>query len=159
MKLRDLLRGVDVRPSHGDLDAEISAVTADSRLVTSGALFVAVSGMHTDGAKFIDQAIGRGAAAEQQEASEDQRVAGDRPADARPAQVEISGDVGEGDVHGGDVEDDHQLGDEHDEQEDAAALAGGRLGATGSMLVAPTLGRRGCRSGGFPSVMHGRRSL
>jgi UDP-N-acetylmuramoyl-L-alanyl-D-glutamate--2,6-diaminopimelate ligase len=63
MKLRDLLRDVDVRPTHGDLDTEITAVTADSRLVKPGALFVAVPGLQTDGAKFVDQAIAKGAAA------------------------------------------------------------------------------------------------
>jgi UDP-N-acetylmuramoyl-L-alanyl-D-glutamate--2,6-diaminopimelate ligase len=63
MKLRDLLRDVDARPAHGDLDTEITAVTADSRLVKPGALFVAVPGLQTDGAKFVDQAISKGAAA------------------------------------------------------------------------------------------------
>jgi UDP-N-acetylmuramoyl-L-alanyl-D-glutamate--2,6-diaminopimelate ligase len=63
MKLRDLLRDVDIRPAHGDLDTEITAVTADSRLVKPGSLFVAVPGLQTDGAKFVDQAIAKGAAA------------------------------------------------------------------------------------------------
>jgi UDP-N-acetylmuramoyl-L-alanyl-D-glutamate--2,6-diaminopimelate ligase len=63
MKLRDLLRDVPVRATDGDLDVEISSVTADSRLVTPGALFVAIPGLQTDGAKFIDQAIAKGAAA------------------------------------------------------------------------------------------------
>ena len=61
MKLRDVLRGVPVR---GDVpDVEVTAVTADSRLVTPGALFVAIPGLQTDGAKFIDQARAKGAAA------------------------------------------------------------------------------------------------
>jgi UDP-N-acetylmuramoyl-L-alanyl-D-glutamate--2,6-diaminopimelate ligase len=59
MKLRDLLR--DVVPC--DDDTEITAVTADSRLVTPGALFVAIPGLQTDGAKFIAQAMEKGAAA------------------------------------------------------------------------------------------------
>ncbi|MEK6372669.1 MAG: UDP-N-acetylmuramoyl-L-alanyl-D-glutamate--2,6-diaminopimelate ligase [Acidobacteriota bacterium] len=59
MRLRDLLR--DVAPC--DDDTEITAVTADSRLVTPGALFVAVPGLQTDGAKFIDGAIQKGAIA------------------------------------------------------------------------------------------------
>lgn len=58
MRLRDLLR--DVAPC--DDDTEITAVTADSRLVTPGALFVAVPGLQTDGAKFIAQAMEKGAA-------------------------------------------------------------------------------------------------
>src|SRR5947208_8611526 len=61
MKLRDLLRGVPVRGDVADLD--VTAVTADSRLVTPGALFVAIPGLQTDGAKFIAQAHEKGAAA------------------------------------------------------------------------------------------------
>jgi UDP-N-acetylmuramoyl-L-alanyl-D-glutamate--2,6-diaminopimelate ligase len=61
MKLRDLLRDVPVRTS--DLDVEITSVTADSRLAIPGALFVAVPGFKTDGAKFIDSAVSKGAAA------------------------------------------------------------------------------------------------
>ena len=61
MKLRHLLRDVPVRGDVPDLD--IAAVTADSRLVTPGALFVAIPGLQTDGAKFIGQAREKGAAA------------------------------------------------------------------------------------------------
>src|SRR5207302_6682575 len=46
-----------------DLDLEITSVTADSRLVVSGALFAAIPGFKTDGAKFIDAATRKGAAA------------------------------------------------------------------------------------------------
>jgi len=61
VKLRDLLRDVPVR---GDVpDLEVTAVTADSRLVTPGALFVAIPGLQTDGAKFIESAMERGAVA------------------------------------------------------------------------------------------------
>jgi len=61
MKLKDVVRDVPVRS--GDLDVEITSVTADSRLVTPGALFVAVPGFKTDGAKFIESAVSKGAAA------------------------------------------------------------------------------------------------
>jgi UDP-N-acetylmuramoyl-L-alanyl-D-glutamate--2,6-diaminopimelate ligase len=44
-------------------DVEITSVTADSRLVKPGALFVAVPGTAMDGAKFIPQAIDKGAVA------------------------------------------------------------------------------------------------
>ena len=63
MKLRDLLRDVPVRGIDGDLDAEITSVTADSRLVRKGSLFVAIPGTAKDGAQFIPQAIEKGAAA------------------------------------------------------------------------------------------------
>lgn len=63
MRLRELLRDVPVRASRGDLDGEIASVTADSRLASAGALFVALPGFKTDGARFIDSAVGKGAAA------------------------------------------------------------------------------------------------
>ena len=63
MRLRELLCDVPVRASRGDLDGEIASVTADSRLASAGALFVAVPGFKTDGARFIDSAVGKGAAA------------------------------------------------------------------------------------------------
>jgi UDP-N-acetylmuramoyl-L-alanyl-D-glutamate--2,6-diaminopimelate ligase len=63
MKLRDLLRDVPVRATDGDLNVEISSVTADSRLATPGSLFVAISGFQMDGAKFIGQAIAKGSVA------------------------------------------------------------------------------------------------
>ncbi len=61
MRLREVLRDVPVRS--GDADAEITSVTADSRMVVLGALFVAVPGFKTNGATFIDSAVRRGAAA------------------------------------------------------------------------------------------------
>jgi UDP-N-acetylmuramoyl-L-alanyl-D-glutamate--2,6-diaminopimelate ligase len=63
MKLRELLRDVPVRTSRGDLDIEIASVTADSRLAVAGSLFVAVPGFKTDGARFIQSALSKGAAA------------------------------------------------------------------------------------------------
>jgi len=63
MKLRQLLKDVHVRARSVDLDAEVTNVTADSRLVVPGALFVAIPGFKTDGANFIDAAIRKGAAA------------------------------------------------------------------------------------------------
>jgi UDP-N-acetylmuramoyl-L-alanyl-D-glutamate--2,6-diaminopimelate ligase len=46
-----------------DADLEITSITADSRQVQPGALFVAISGDLTDGHKFIPDAIARGALA------------------------------------------------------------------------------------------------
>lgn len=63
MKLRDVLRDVPVRSIAGDPDVEIVAIASDSRLVAGGTLFVAIPGLKTDGAKFIDAAIGKGASA------------------------------------------------------------------------------------------------
>ncbi|HEV2676709.1 MAG TPA: UDP-N-acetylmuramoyl-L-alanyl-D-glutamate--2,6-diaminopimelate ligase [Aliidongia sp.] len=44
-------------------DPEIRSITADSRLVSPGTLFVALPGVALDGRRFIADAIGRGAAA------------------------------------------------------------------------------------------------
>jgi UDP-N-acetylmuramoyl-L-alanyl-D-glutamate--2,6-diaminopimelate ligase len=47
----------------GTRDKTITAVTIDSREVGTGALFVALRGEHTDGHRFLPQAVERGAAA------------------------------------------------------------------------------------------------
>ncbi|MGL4811584.1 MAG: Mur ligase family protein, partial [Beijerinckiaceae bacterium] len=59
MKLRDLV--VKAPPQYGDI--EISGITADSREVKPGFLFVAVPGVKADGSQFITDAFQRGAAA------------------------------------------------------------------------------------------------
>jgi len=63
MKLRDLLRDVPMRRAPSSADVDITSVTADSRLVKPGALFVAIPGTAMDGAKFVPQAMEKGAAA------------------------------------------------------------------------------------------------
>lgn len=63
MTLAQLLDGVRTRAVHGDTGIDITQVTADSRLVTRGALFVAIPGLLADGAQFIDAALAKGAAA------------------------------------------------------------------------------------------------
>jgi UDP-N-acetylmuramoyl-L-alanyl-D-glutamate--2,6-diaminopimelate ligase len=63
MKLWQLLSAVEVVEIRGDADAEVSAVTADSRLVTPGALFVAIRGFQQDGSAFIRSAVEKGAVA------------------------------------------------------------------------------------------------
>ncbi|RME74466.1 MAG: UDP-N-acetylmuramoyl-L-alanyl-D-glutamate--2,6-diaminopimelate ligase, partial [Chloroflexi bacterium] len=65
MKLEDLLSAL---PDYSLLapagtPVEVSAITADSRRVQPGALFVAYRGVSVDGHRFIPQAIERGAAA------------------------------------------------------------------------------------------------
>ncbi len=63
MKLNRLIDGVAPLPSPAWGDVEIALVTADSRQVVPGALFVAMKGLLADGHDFIDQAIRRGASA------------------------------------------------------------------------------------------------
>ena len=62
MKLVDLLQGIDVLDLQADPQLEISAVISDSRKVTPGSLFVAVSGFASDGNRFIPMAMEKGAA-------------------------------------------------------------------------------------------------
>jgi UDP-N-acetylmuramoyl-L-alanyl-D-glutamate--2,6-diaminopimelate ligase len=63
MKLADLLRDVAVRSVNGSTDVEVTGVTADSRLVRKGSVFVAIPGTQQDGSKYIPQAVKKGAAA------------------------------------------------------------------------------------------------
>jgi len=63
MKLAELLRDVPVRELRGDAHVNVTSVTPDSRLVTKGALFVAIPGTAKDGTQFIPQAKEKGAAA------------------------------------------------------------------------------------------------
>lgn len=61
MKLKELLRGVEVLEATVDLEMEIGAVAYDSRRVEQGGLFVAVSGFAADGNRFIPMALEKGA--------------------------------------------------------------------------------------------------
>ncbi|MDE5786778.1 MAG: UDP-N-acetylmuramoyl-L-alanyl-D-glutamate--2,6-diaminopimelate ligase, partial [Duncaniella sp.] len=63
-KLSDLLSVIEIQRTIGDTDTavEITAVTADSRNVVPGALFVAVRGTSVDGHRFIPRAAELGAA-------------------------------------------------------------------------------------------------
>jgi len=61
MKLRQLMTGIDTLHIAADMDMEIRAVAYDSRKVTEGALFVAISGFASDGNRFIPMAMEKGA--------------------------------------------------------------------------------------------------
>lgn len=63
VNLDSLVDAVDVLEMYGtpDADATVTAVTADSRQVTPGTLFVAVRGVAVDGHKYIPAAIAAGA--------------------------------------------------------------------------------------------------
>ncbi len=62
MMFRALLACLDGVACSGD-DVDISTICADSREVTRGALFVAVPGFASDGHRYVDEALRRGAAA------------------------------------------------------------------------------------------------
>ena len=63
MKLKELLSGVPVLASTADPELDIAHICYDSRKVTPGSLFVAVSGFAADGNRFIPMAMEKGAAA------------------------------------------------------------------------------------------------
>ncbi len=74
MRLSELARDLPNAIVLGDAEVEIARVQDDSRKVGPGDLFVAVSGRSTDGHRFVDQAIERGAAAVVVERESDVRV-------------------------------------------------------------------------------------
>ena len=64
MKLKDLLKGIDVIECAADLDMDITGVVRDTRKeIPAGSLFVAVSGFAFDGNKYIPMAMEKGAVA------------------------------------------------------------------------------------------------
>ena len=62
MRLQELLKDVQVTEIHADLNLEIPAVAYDSRKVTKGCMFVAISGFASDGNRFVPMAMEKGAA-------------------------------------------------------------------------------------------------
>ena len=63
MRLNDILKGIDLVATQGDLQREISHLTFDSRSCQPGSLFIAVPGTAVDGHKFIAKAVEAGASA------------------------------------------------------------------------------------------------
>jgi UDP-N-acetylmuramoyl-L-alanyl-D-glutamate--2,6-diaminopimelate ligase len=61
--LKELIETVDTVAITGDLSVPINKVEVDSRLITEGDLFVAITGETDDGAKYIGNAIAKGATA------------------------------------------------------------------------------------------------
>ncbi len=63
MKLSDLLKGLKGIRLHGSDGVEIESISYDSRKVGSKALYVAITGLRTDGRRFAQDAVERGATA------------------------------------------------------------------------------------------------
>jgi UDP-N-acetylmuramoyl-L-alanyl-D-glutamate--2,6-diaminopimelate ligase len=63
MQLKELIPALQPLTVEGPLDREIAGIAYDSRRVTPGMVFVAISGQNTDGHDYINSAIDRGAAA------------------------------------------------------------------------------------------------
>ena len=62
MKLKELLQDIHVLESNVNFEINIDAVAYDSRKVTKGSLFVAITGFASDGNRFIPMALEKGAA-------------------------------------------------------------------------------------------------
>ena len=63
MQLKELIQGLDITATAGDVATEITGVDIDSRRTAAGHLFVALRGTQADGHKFIPKAVEQGAAA------------------------------------------------------------------------------------------------
>ena len=63
MKLKELLKDIPVLECTADPELDIQEIYYDSRKVTEGSLFVAISGFASDGNRFIPMAMSKGAAA------------------------------------------------------------------------------------------------
>lgn len=61
--LEDILAGIKLLETRGDLSVQVRGIQFDSRKVEAGDLFVAVKGTHVDGHQFIGKAIELGAVA------------------------------------------------------------------------------------------------
>lgn len=61
MRLKDLLTGIRTLSYTAELSREITGVSDDSQKIQPGNVFVAVTGLQSDGKRYIEQAMSRGA--------------------------------------------------------------------------------------------------
>ena len=62
MKLKQIIAEMGNVDAEGVIDRDISGIAYDSRRVTPGMIFVAISGREADGHEYIAKALNRGAA-------------------------------------------------------------------------------------------------
>ncbi len=63
MKLKDIIKGLEIVESSGNLDLDIANIEYDSRKVNENTLFICIKGFNSDGHKYIQSAIEKGAKA------------------------------------------------------------------------------------------------
>jgi len=90
VKLGELIDGIDVAATRGDVDVEISSLAYDSRRVEPGTLFFCVPGEKSDGHDFARGAVEAGAVALVVERELDVDVAQVVVADARAAMAPLA---------------------------------------------------------------------
>ena len=57
MKLKDVLKDIEILETKGDLEIQITNLGSDSRKLSYGGLFFAIKGFNLDGTKFIETAV------------------------------------------------------------------------------------------------------
>jgi UDP-N-acetylmuramoyl-L-alanyl-D-glutamate--2,6-diaminopimelate ligase len=91
MNLAEIVKTVNPLAVEGTLDREITGITCDSRRVMPGNMFVAVRGGRTDGHRFVEAAIDRGALAVVLESDANfRRVTRIKVSDARRSMAQAS---------------------------------------------------------------------
>ncbi len=76
MRLSDLLFGANIECPENIRDIDITSIVTDSRQVTEGSMFVCIDGLHTDGHKYIKDAVKAGASVVVTEDGRDECVGG-----------------------------------------------------------------------------------
>ena len=83
MKLREIVKNLNILDANADMDMEIRGISYDSRKTQPGDLFVAIRGFESDGHRFIPKAVEKGAAAVLCEAAPEDGTPYVRVADCR----------------------------------------------------------------------------
>lgn len=63
MKLNDIIKDLEIVSTYGDINIEIENIEYDSRKVNENTLFICIKGFNSDGHKYIEGAIEKGAKA------------------------------------------------------------------------------------------------
>ena len=83
MKLREIVKNLNILDANADMDMDIKGISYDSRKTQPGDLFVAIRGFESDGHRFIPKAVEKGAAAVLCEAAPEDGTPYVRVADCR----------------------------------------------------------------------------
>jgi len=76
MRLEKLLSGANIACPKNMSGIEITSIVTDSRLVREGSMFICIDGLHTDGHKFINNAVNAGASVIVMDEGRDECVGG-----------------------------------------------------------------------------------